>query len=495
MKKSLILILSILFATVLAFLFIPSSNSYAAGMMGGNSGNGMMDNDESGHMTEHSVDLVKSTAPEKELALPPILKPDKQTKNDVYYTVTAKSGTTDFKDGGSTETLGYNGTYLGPVIKIRRGQTVHIKEVNDLNENTTFHWHGAIIDGKADGGPHDPIKPGKTKNISFKVQQPAATLWFHPHPSGQTAKQVYKGLAGLIYVSDNTSKNLKIPKNYGVDDFPLVVQDRTFDSKNQFNYKKDYNSDGTLGENILVNGTLNPYINVTTKFVRLRLLNGSNARNYTFKLSNNQKMYQIAGDGSFLSKPDPIKKLTLAPAQRAEVLVDTSSIPDGESLELVAGGIPVVTLKMQARTDNIKRMPKSLLKMVTAKAGTHDVDKQTLTLSGMSKMVEINGKQFNPDRIDIHTKVGQQQVWTVKNKKQMMNMSHPFHLHGVQFRILSINGHKPPLNETGYMDTVNLKPGDSVKLTFKFEKKGLYMYHCHNLEHEQNGMMGQIMVE
>lgn len=505
MKKAWYVVIAVVVVAVLGIIFIPrtfhnnnmmSDNDRMGMMGGGNSSDSKSEGNSSHMMSEPDVELKDPGTPLKQLNLPPILKPDKKTDSDVYYTVTAQSGQTSFKDGTSTNTLGYNGSYLGPVIQLTRGQKVHIKEVNDLDEKTTFHWHGAIISGKADGGPHDPIKPHSSRNISFTVDQPAATLWFHPHPSGKTAEQVYEGLAGLIYINDKQSKKIALPKKYGVDDFPLVVQDRTFDSNNQFNYQQDYNADGTQGQNILVNGTLNPYIDVSTRFVRLRLLDGSNARNFTFKLSNGQKMYQVAGDGSFLDKPVALNKLKLSAAQRAEIVVDTKEIPDGESLKLTAGGQNVLTMKMGQRTENYSKLPTTLKKMSVAKMPTGDVAKQKLVLSGMSKMVQINGKQFDPDRIDIHSKVGQKQVWTIENKKEMMmNMIHPFHLHGVQFRVVSINGKKPPMNLRGNLDTIQLNPGDVYKITFTFEKKGLYMYHCHILEHEENGMMGQVLVE
>ncbi len=494
MKKTIwVSIFTVSFLTILAMLAPQAANAMGGGMMSGNdssSNSGMMNSS-----SEHNVLLKEPDVQAQKLNLPPVLKPDKQTKNDVYYTVTAQQGQMNFKSGQATKTYGYNGSYLGPVINITKGQTVHIKEVNDLKSTTTFHWHGAIISGKADGGPHEPIKPGKSRTISFKVEQPAATLWFHPHPDGKTAQQVYKGLAGLLYVNDAQSKKLAIPKNYGVDDFPIVVQDRTFDSNNQFNYKQDYNADGTLGKNLLVNGTLNPYIDVTTNFVRLRLLDGSNARNYNFHLSGNKTFYQIADDGSFLTKPVAMKKLQLSPGERAEIVVSTSDLANGTDLKLISGGMNVLTMRLGQRTNNISKLPKTLKKMPAVKEPTGNVNKEKLVLSGMSNMVQINGKKYSPDRIDIHAKQGQQQVWTIENKKEMMNMIHPFHLHGVQFRILTINGKKPPMDQRGYLDTITLNPGDKYRISFKFEKIGLYMYHCHNLEHEDLGMMGQVKVE
>src|SRR5699024_984928 len=164
-----------------------------------------------------NTQMVDSTG-ENELNIPPVLESDKETGNNISYAIEAKKGQTEIFEGIQTETLGYNSSFLGPVVKLKKGQTAHLKLKNSLDEETTFHWHGLIIGGEADGGL---IQPGEEKEITFKVQQEASTLWCHPHPLGKTAKQVYEGLAGLIYIEDD----MENPYVYGENDFPLIIQD------------------------------------------------------------------------------------------------------------------------------------------------------------------------------------------------------------------------------------------------------------------------------
>ncbi|MFC6164431.1 multicopper oxidase family protein [Lactiplantibacillus dongliensis] len=430
--------------------------------------------------------------PARPLALPPLLKPTQQTQRRVAYTVIARTGTMAFRAGQTTKTLGYNGNYLGPVLQVNRGQTLAITTKNTLTQATSFHWHGAILPGNADGGPHETVAAGATKKVAFKVQQPAATLWFHPHAMGSTAKQVYQGLAGLIYVRDRASQRLHLPQTYGVNDFPVIIQDRQFTKQHQLDYEQAYQADGTRGSTLLVNGTLNPYLKVTTKLVRLRLVNGSNARNYQLTLSNHQAMQQIADDGGLLSRPVAVQRLQLSPGERAEVVIDTAKL--SQPVTVMNGRQAVLQLRPTTAKRQLGRLP---TKLVTLPAATmpKQAQKRTLTFSGMGRMVTINRQKFDPDRIDLTAQRGQPQVWTLKNSSGMMGgMSHPFHLHGVQFRILSVNGARPAANERGWKDTVALPPGGVVKITFKFKDRGIYMYHCHNLEHEEQGMMGQIKV-
>src|SRR5690625_3062730 len=169
------------------------------------------------------------------------------------------------------------------MLRINEGDTVKIKLINELDEDTTFHWHGLEVPGEVDGGPRATIKPGEESMVEFKVTQEAATLWFHPHPEGSTSEQVYNGLAGLIYIEDDNSKSLGLPNEYGQNDIPLIFQDKTFDDKYQLNYNAAMNDDGTIGDTLLINGTLNPMLTVKKEKVRLGLLNGSNAMKYTIK--------------------------------------------------------------------------------------------------------------------------------------------------------------------------------------------------------------------
>ncbi|MET2871994.1 MULTISPECIES: multicopper oxidase domain-containing protein [Exiguobacterium] len=173
-----------------------------------------------------------------------------------------------------TKTLGYNGNYLGPVVELKKGKTITIRTVNRLSEATTSHWHGLVVPSSVDGGPHQVVKAGETKVVKFKVKQNESTLWFHPHPMGKTAEQVYKGLAGLLYVKDEKTKETMLPHKYGENDIPLILQDRKVKNRNVLEYADVEKIDGALGDTLLVNGTINPYFNVKCSQLRVRLING-----------------------------------------------------------------------------------------------------------------------------------------------------------------------------------------------------------------------------
>lgn len=453
--------------------------------------------EEVGHGHDHDDVELKDSTGENELKIPPLLKSDKEEGDDIYYTVEAQKGETEIFKGSKTNTLGYNSSFLGPVIQMKKGQNVHINTKNSLDEETTFHWHGLKIPGHSDGGPHSVVKPGESEEISFKVNQNAATLWFHPHPEGNTAQQVFNGLAGLIYIEDDQKKKLSLPKEYGKNDFPLIVQDKTFDEDKQLNFDEVKNEDGTMGDTLLVNGTVNPRLTVGKEKVRLRILNGSNMRNYVFKLSNHQPFKQIASDGGLLNEPVELTELQLTPSERAEIVIDFSQIEDDELSLLTGDHTAVLPFKVND-TDEEKSegLPKDMNTISISEEEMNKKVSKELVLDGMGEDVTINDKKFDMNRIDFTQKKGETEVWEVYNKPdEMGGMIHPFHIHGTQFKVISINGEKPPANEQGYKDTISLDPGDRIKLAVKFEEEGIYMYHCHILEHEDNGMMGQVKVE
>src|SRR5690625_277720 len=197
---------------------------------------GHMDHDMmEGHMDHDDEVSLNDSTGKNELKIPKELEQDEKSK-EIVYTVQAQKGKTEIFDGTQTDTIGYNGAFLGPMLRFNKGDIVKIKTINELDEETTFHWHGLEVAGDADGGPHSALQPGEEKVIEFKVDQEAATLWFHPHPNGKTSEQVYNGLAGLIYIEDENSKSLGLPNKYGQNDIPLIFQDRTFDDERQLNY-------------------------------------------------------------------------------------------------------------------------------------------------------------------------------------------------------------------------------------------------------------------
>ncbi len=274
------------------------------------------------------TDFVNAQLPlDNRLIIPPLLTPRLENGEKVFN-LTVQQGTTEFVAGQRTTTLGFKGAYLGPTLRAHTGDKVRINVTNSLNDTTTVHWHGMHLPAAMDGGPYQLIAPGAMWQPNWTVTNQAATLWYHPHELGKTAEQVYRGLAGLFIIDDANSDGLNLPDQYGVDDIPLVVQDRKFDSAGQFVYQKSGSNAnlpapaGMLGDTILVNGTRAPYVEVPQKLIRLRLVNGSDGRRYDFGFADHHAFDQIATDGGLLDAPVERTDLVLAPGERAEILVD-----------------------------------------------------------------------------------------------------------------------------------------------------------------------------
>lgn len=427
------------------------------------------------------------------LKIPDILEPSEANGRQIVYDIEAKTGKSAIKIGEKTRTLGYNGDYLGPVIRLKKGEKVTFRTKNSLNEETSFHWHGLIVPAISDGGPHEIVPKNSEKEVRFTVKQDAATLFFHPHPEGKTAKQVYRGLTGFIYIDDENQKTKNLPSIYGENDFPVLIQDRNFTANNQFDYENDQNSDGTQGKNLVINGTIRPYLDVKYDKIRLRMVNGSNARSYKFALSNGAKMTQIATDGGLLEKPVSLANLTLSPGERAEILIDFTKMQN-KKVALKDGEATILNFNVANSLIQTKKQEKVLNQMPSF-VTDEDVQAEKMTLSGMGHMVAIDGQKFDMNRIDKIVNKGEEVIWEVKNEGGMMGgMDHPFHIHGTQFQIVSRNGNLASGNERGLKDTILIAPNESVKLKIRFSQKGVFMYHCHNLEHEENGMMGQVKV-
>ncbi|HLR43549.1 MAG TPA: multicopper oxidase domain-containing protein [Pseudogracilibacillus sp.] len=448
------------------------------------------------HMDHDNIPSLQASKGTQELVIPPLL--EKQKDSDLDYEVVAQEGTTQFFDGSLTNTYGYNGNLLGPTLQLKEGETVKVKVRNELNEPTTFHWHGLEVPGSEDGGPSDVIQPGESKVVTLKADQPAATLWYHPHPHEMTAEQVFKGLAGMLYVEETDEEAPALPHTYGVDDIPLIFQDRLFDENKQLDYKNLMNNDGTIGDVSLVNGTVNPKLTVTKPLMRFRILNGANARNYTFRLSNDASFTQIASDGGLLREPVETDEITLSPSERAEILIDFSAMESDEPIAITDEEGNAL-LPFDLEYDGEMKKMESIswpdnTTFLSEEEKSLPVTKE-IELFGMMDKVTINGKKFDPDRIDLRQKKRVLEVWEVYNKPdEMGGMLHPFHIHGTQFKIISRDGREPAPNELGLKDSVLIEPGERVRLLVTFPEEGIYMYHCHILEHEDNGMMGQVEV-
>jgi blue copper oxidase len=443
------------------------------------------------------------------------------------FNLNVQTGTVQFWPGINTPTFGVNGNILGPTLMINKGDEVVLNVTNNLNTTTTMHWHGLHVPAMYDGGPHQIIQEGATWSPQFVVKNNAGTFWYHPHGENKTDMQVSKGIAGMIIIKDAEEAALELPRTYGVDDFPLVVQSKSFDVLHQIQIATHAD---TL---VMVNATVNPYLDVPAQVVRFRLLAGSSERTYNFGFSNNMNFYQIATDGGLKEVPFQTNRLKLSPGERSEILVDLSSL-QGESIELMSYGseLPdgimgaenvgmmaspegydanplngenfnILLLNVGAPTENaVTTIPASLVSIDALNVADANVNR-TLLLSPMEmgpvNMVEgpfgINNVQFQMETINEIVHLGDVEIWTITNQTQV---AHPFHIHDVEFQIIDFNGDNPPQDQQGWKDVVLVMPLQSVSFIAKFEDFAdnavPYMYHCHLLHHEDEGMMGSFLV-
>lgn len=457
-------------------------------------------NKEHGHHHLHEGErydnlqlTLQENTGEQALTFPPLLEPKTVDGNEVVYELTAQQGRMVFIDGVETSTYGYNGDFLGPVLRLEQGQQVTIHLTNDLPKPTTFHWHGLEVAGDArDGGPHAVIEPGETEVIEFTVNQQAATLWYHPHPMGYTAEQVYNGLAGLLYIDDAQSKTKHLPKDYAVNDFPIILQDRTFIA-GQLVYEEVANTIGTLGDTVMINGVVNPVLTAPKEKVRLRILNGSNALTYQLHFDQEMPFELIATDGGFVQEVVEMKALTLGAGERVEIIVDLAKV-DGGRLALMNDDTVLMPIQLVGDAVDVAYDQQLNTYAVPENVTTMEPTKR-ITMEGMTENFLLNGQAFDPERIDLRQQQGVTEVWEIENVlSEEGAMAHPFHIHGTQFLVLSVNGEAPDASMQGYKDTITVQPMQKIRLAVRFPEKGIYMFHCHILEHEDVGMMGQIEV-
>jgi blue copper oxidase len=464
------------------------------------------------------------------LRIPPLLNGEPGPDGKIYD-LNVASGKSEFLSGTSTPTLGINGSYLGPTIRCRENDRVTLRVKNNLPEPTTLHWHGLRVPAASDGGPHQIVEPGAVWETSFTITQKASLCWYHSHLMEHTGEQVLRGLAGLFLIEDDQSNSLNLPSDYGVDDIPLVIQDRRFRADGSFDYALAMHDTmmGYKGDVILVNGTTNPHVVLRRQRTRLRILNGSNSRIYTLGRDDGAELFVIGSDGGLLERPARLRRVRLGPGERVEMLMDMQanqtvrlmSYPDrvtagGTGRDMMMGGMvgntetfPIIELRAAQLETTDLSLPERLIHVqnwTTAQATrtrtfTLDMPMMGMGMGGMmggprmEGMMGINGRSMNRGRIDERVSFGSVEIWEIKNTTPL---AHPFHIHGVQFRTLDRNGESPMPHELGLKDTVLVDPGSTVRVIIEFadfaDPQHPYMYHCHILEHEDAGMMGQFLV-
>jgi len=432
-------------------------------------------------------------------------------------TLTAQFTTQSIFSGKSSKVLGYqSGSILGPTMVVNKGDVMSVNLQNNLSETTNIHWHGLVIPANMDGHPENVVQPGGSFTYTFTIAQRAGMYWYHPHPDGHTAKQAYLGLAGAIIVRDAEETSLNLPS--GEFEVPLVIQDKRISADYALDYSPTMNDvmTGYMGKYITVNGVYAPFKKVKTATYRFRVLNGSNGRIYNLGLSNGASFRVIGSDGGLLPTSQSVSSLLVGPGERADILVDFSSYAPGTELFLVNNLFTAGTSQgkqkfniakfiVDTKVTDLFTLPTTLSAITPMAASsaskTRTFDISNMEMSGMGSMAmkgmhRINNKVYDKSRIDEVVTAGSTEIWVFDNSTGAE--PHPMHIHGVQFQVLDRTGGRNSLiaSEKGWKDTILLLPGERVRVIMTFSNnKGLFMLHCHNLEHEDDGMMLQFEVQ
>lgn len=415
--------------------------------------------------------------------------------------------------GRSTSLLTLGGTYPSPTLRARRGEVFELRLENRLAEATNIHWHGLAAPADADGYPTDVVLPGGARQYRFQIAERAGTYWYHPHPGGRTGAQVYSGMAGFFIVEDDDERALGLPA--GEQDVPLLLQDRRRTADGSFRYAPtpmDLMA-GYLGDAALVNGTPDAELSVAATPYRFRLLNGSNARIFRVAFDDGRTFQVIAGDGGLLERPVAATALFLGPGERVEILVDFSRDPIRRSVRLVslpfsAGGggmgpgmgmggasaqgaaLSLLRLTVERPGPVPSALPERLVPPERLDPGRAEIRRRfvmDMRMPPFAGAFTINGRSFDAGRVGVRVERGVLEAWEVVNASRE---PHPFHVHATQFQVVSRSSGPLGPHELGLKDTVLVWPGETVQLAIRFERHaGLYVLHCHNLEHEDAGMM------
>ncbi len=420
---------------------------------------------------------------------------------------------------------------LGPTFRVRKGQKVRVILSNDIGEPTILHWHGLHVPWAADGHPTVAIGQGGRYVYEFEVPGPAATYWYHAHPDRRTGEQVYRGLAGLFIVEDPREAIPGLPT--GPFDVALVIQDRRFDAGNQLVYLTSpmERMTGFLGDRVIVNGQADFQLHVAARPYRLRLLNGSNSRIYRLAWADGSPLTVLGTDGGLLEAPRQKPYVLLAPAERLELWVDFGAHALRSEVSLVSQAFDAASPMAMAMGGVPQGAPLTIARMTVDRPSTDRAPvparlramsryrlADAVNTSGPRRIVAtmqhmgfaLNGRTFEMNEVapDEHVKLGTLEAWEFDNTAggggrgmgmgmMGMSMPHPFHVHTGQFQIVRREGAaRTGYVDEGWKDTVLVMPGEKATVLMRFaDFPGTYLYHCHNLEHEDAGMMRNFRVE
>jgi FtsP/CotA-like multicopper oxidase with cupredoxin domain len=483
-----------------------------------------------------SAETLRSTAAVPEFSVTgidlPLLPRDDGTLEDGVRTFRLRltEDKTSFVAGQDTTTWGINQAFLGPVLHVNRGERVHMQVENQLGEPTTMHWHGMHLPAEMDGGPFQPIEDGATWEPQWEIRQSAATLWFHPHLLGKTRDHVLRGLAGVLAIHDETEEGL--PDKHNENDFSIVLQQNNLNDKGALD-----TSDGTRVT--LVNGAIAPKLRLGDGPTRLRLVNASDDRVFQLAFDDFRQLTIVGVDGGRLNNPVLVDDVKIGPGERVELIVDRAGaslvalnpdagLSDGQSdtAMVAAGEVPAeVLLQLEGGpSGNAPQKPPpsspapAVLpdpeaatvnrRLVLQEGGpgltigldgapdTHEMTTTTAAATTICTIPAQPGEEVSADDLpSFSTTIDTTEVWAVENTTDVV---HFFHVHDVQFKVVDRDGDPPLDHELGRKDTVRIEPDSKVSIAMAFEDyvdEGCpYMFHCHMLTHEDQGMMGHFTV-
>lgn len=487
------------------------------------------------------------------LPVPAVLKPLRVSGGIDRYEISQREAAIEILPGVRTAMWTYNGQFPGPLIESRSGRPIIVRHRNDLSVPTVVHLHGGRTPANSDGyttdlvlprnwsdaagrGPrqmdahgmhgenmpgaaermHDPraVVTRLTRDYAYPLEQRATMLWYHDHRMDFTGPAIWRGLAGMHIIRDDAEEALGLPA--GARELPLMITDRAFTADGGLDYPsidptlrkqpgvRGAFAAGVLGDVILVNGAPWPVHEVDAARYRLRFLNASNARQYRLEALTDDgrrlDLVQIGSDQGLLAAPVAHRSLPMAPAERYDVIVDFSTVP-------VGGRVRIINLLGSGRTRDVmafrvarkvradgSRIPKMLSTDLPDWNRSHAVRvRQFAFRAGQSSGNNgwfIDGKPFNPSRPDVVAQLGDVEVWRL-----IADVHHPVHLHLVGFRVLARGGKAPLPHDAGLKDTISLRPGESAEIITRFDGyRGRYLFHCHNAEHEDMGMMANLEI-
>ncbi|WDZ83480.1 multicopper oxidase family protein [Micromonospora cathayae] len=422
------------------------------------------------------------------MPVPVTKRPTRTVRGTDLYRMAIKPARVEILPGKTTAVYSYDGQFLGPTIRADLGRPVKVEFTNQLDHPANVHLHGGHVAADSDGFPMDVIEPGQSRTYNYPNLQRGATLWYHDHAHHMEAEHVFRGLHGFYLIEDGSSARLGLPT--GAYDVPIMFRDVQFDENGELLYQIERDT-------ILTNGKVQPFFRVGTRRYRFRLLNASTEKGFDLVLGDGEPMTQIASDGGLLPAPLPRTLVRLSAGERQEVVIDFARYPVGTQLVLndARSGVPVLRFDVVRQEANRRRMPTTLVPLPPMPRATRERDVDfSFDLSGFP-VGQVNGKPYDPDRVDFTIKRGSTEIWRIHNSDPD-GIDHNFHLHMTHFRVLDRDGAPPLPEDAGLKDTIYVPAGArNIRVQAHFPRyTGKYVFHCHFLEHSSIGMMATMEI-